>query len=438
MSVAALITTAKGAGTVKVTSGGAEFPILRIEEKFDADGPSGLNGRTFVTRTFTIDSMSVAGSEDVTAVGALKASLASDLARRGDAVFIAELGGTARTLRSGGDVTGISGAGTTTVPGYPVVSIDFDAEKSVGAVVFFTLKITTVEVTFGSTVSGYNVVHFTRSRSWREDSAGNVSTTVRGEVTVKPGQSASAYIAEMILTPARTAAAGAGLDFTSTRNENSLDLGVCGYEYTTQAPAWGGGGFSSATTVDESDVTRGEVAGAVKRTISGTVKGPSAFSTAQGRRLSPTPANHVLVAERIGQPNTLTGEVAYEYEYRTGKQGTGSGLTSTYFFSFSQSVTESGGDRAVVVAEFDDADPVIGFMRKRAAAYTETTDFEFTGAVPAPDNIPRATGVDAAHESSRRSFERRASAPGLLGMRLVRTYLKATPYTTPPTAVTSP
>lgn len=437
MAVSDLITRARtAAGSVVVYSGGApgaEFPVLALREEASVIEPvPGANGAAVVKRTFVVDSVAVAGGEAVTAVGTLKASLTADLVQRGQRVNIVEMGGAARVLRAGGDVSGISGAGKTTRPGWPVTSIAFDEQRSVGAVVFFTLTIETVEVTFGAADDGYNVVQASESRQWDEDARGGVSLRVSGSVALKPGQDAAEYVADVILGPARAAAEDDGDDFTSIRRRPGLDVSVCEYEYTRRPPSFGGGGgWTTATTIDETDVTERGVEGRVTRTISGSVTGPSPYAAAEARRLSPVPANHVFVSETISQPavqgGVPGGRVTYSYRYQSGRAGSGA-LAGYAFFSWAQSVTPSGGSREALYGVFDNAAPVIGFGALRPVIYTEVTEFEFTGAGwPSAADIPRASGLDGDDEIETLQPEKSVSAAGVRRMRLTRRYALAAP-----------
>ncbi|MFM9958432.1 MAG: hypothetical protein ACKVZJ_10170, partial [Phycisphaerales bacterium] len=391
-------------------------------------------------RRIEIDSMAVASGETPANVGALRESLIADLARRGERVEIVALGGTARVLKAAGDVTGLgTGAGTTTQSGgWPIVSIAFDEARSVGAVVFFTLTIEAREVVFNAVSSGYNVVRDPESREWKKDEGGRAYLKVSGEIELKPGQDAEAYVRTVILDPARTTAQAAGDEFVETRTRRDRDTAFCAYSYERKAPSFGGGGGGTgATVVDEDDVTARTVEGRVTRTISGTVTGANALTTAQGRKLSPTPANHVLEREDIGVPNTQSGSVRYSYVYQTGTAGTGA-LSGTVFFRYSQSVEQSGGERDVMVGEFDNADPIKGFGVRRIARYVERTDIEFTGTVPSVANLPRATNLDAADQVSARGITRRAAGAGMRAMSLVRVYMRATPYASEPVPVEVP
>lgn len=445
--LADLVTRASGAGTLRVGAGGALYPILGLSESISVvEPPPGSNAAPQKSLTLTVRSFAIASGESPENVGALKASLIDQLVTRGQRVEIVEMGGAARVIKAGGDVAGIAGAGAATRLGWPVTSVEFEEQNSVGAVQFFRVTVETRDLAFAATVSGYNLATSEPATDTERDAANNVRTRVRAKVILKPGQDAAAYAQTQIITPARDAALAAGLTFTSRISVASADASACEYEYASSAPSYGGGGWSTATSIDETDATQTEVAGRVVRTITGTVKGPGGYATALGRALSPLPANTVLIEHNVSLPavagGVSGGAVTYTYRYQTGKAGTRAGLTGFVFFAWSQSVSDSGGARATQIATFDNADPIIGHASLQPAAYTETTDFEFTGppgTYPSDSNIPRATGLDAADEVGRRGVELAATAPGLRRMRVTRAYLRAAPLGGgPPVPVESP
>ena len=435
MTLADTVASASVHGTFTV-GGGAAYPVLRLDESVSVRGDEGGNGRHVIVRRMVINSLTHASGESPANVGAAREALVSALAKRGAAVTVTQRGGAARTFRAGGDVAGISDGGVTTVPGFPAVSIAFAPEGSPGAAVFFTANVDVEEIVFAAAASGYNGALVTTRVEKTTDRAGLVSVRTRGSVALKPGQDAMAYVEAVIFTPAAAAAAGDGNDFTGSVRHVSGDGSRCEYEHSATPPSFGFGGFTTATTVDETDVTRSTVEGRTVRTISGRVTGPGAYAAAEGRKPS-TPDNHVLVSESISQPGTLGGAVSYAYEYLTGRPGAGE-LSGTVFFGFRQAVDRSGGRRRMLVGEFDNAPPVIGFGTLPAVVYVESTDCEFIGATPDIDDLPRGTGLDADDEADAQAFGLVASAPGMGALRLVRVYVRDEMYAVPPTPADPP
>lgn len=413
MTLSALQSRAQQGGTVQVGAS-ALYPVLSIAEREEVTGPAGANGRPVLRRTISIQSWAFATGESPAAVGALKNTISAALNRRGDSVSIIERGGTARVLRAGGDVSGLGTGGTTTRIGFPVCRVEFGADRSGGAVRFFTLTIDTEEITFASSV----VMH-QFGTTFEEDAGGNIKTTVRGSVRLKPGQDAAAWIETNVLDDARDDAATAGLRFTSRRTLNDLDTSAADYEWSSAAEQYGGGEVvTGATIIDETDTLRSMREGRSERVVAGTVKGTGAYAAAVGR--SPTlAAGQVLTSTRISQPNSLTGQVSYEYNVAIGRVPTE--LPGTYVFSFRQSISEPGGGRTSSFGAYDNAAPVVWYGPVQPYTVTETTDLEFTGTEPVLDDIPAA--YTAANHSARPVVERAATAPGLRSLRFTRTYI---------------
>lgn len=416
-----LITRASGAGTVQVGAS-ALFPILSIVEDLVPSGVESANGAPLITRSVVIDSVAIAGGESAAAVGALKESLRADLARRGTAVSIVEAGGTARVFRAGGDVTGLSGAGRTSAPGYPAVKIAFDAERSVGAVQFFRLTIDCVEREFPANTGSYAVVTHKASTSLDEDANGNVTVRVRGSVVLKPGQNAAGYIESAVFAAARSDAQADGDFFTArvTTPENA-DASSAEYEYTVANPNAGGGYSGTATHLEETDTTTTSNEGRVTRSVSGSVTGSGAVSVATGRQPS-IGAGQVLRSKRVDAPSTPGNKVSYAYEVVSGLQAVG--FSGTSFFSFSQTASRSGGGRALLTGVYDDANPVLAFGPLLPYVVTETTDMEYTGTTPTLSSIPRV--CDVSLQAAEQAYDAEARERGVRRLRVVRVYASAT------------
>lgn len=342
----------------------ADYPVLKIvADEGEVHGIDGLAGEPMMRRTWTFESVAIAGANNQ--VAALKETLRTTLARRGQAVTFTELSGTVRTLPAGGGSAGSK-------VGYPLVSLRI--KQSVGTWVPFEVTIATMVPAPQAVLSGFNLVYHNYKVS-KNTTAGLTTLTQSGEVKVRNDQLAETYINNLIFALAESAAEAANEKF-QTSIEHGPDTSECRYSYTRTPKGdtpFDGEGIDE---VEVNDRTVNESQGRITRTISGYATGLSAaaFAAAQAPSIG---ANEILVRSQVSQPRVPDGRVDFSYEVRKGR--TVAGFTGIKIYSYNETIEPVAGGRSLVESRYHDDDPLMYWGERSAYRYRQQTTIEFTG-----------------------------------------------------------
>lgn len=349
----------------KITVGGsAEYGVVSSRATTRISSPEGQTRESYRETVWDIECLTTIN--DPTTISALKATLASELARIGQTVTLHEFSQT-RVLAA----AGVGG----TLPGYPITEVGEIVPRSFGVAQAFTLKVTTrVGIADGS-----NIVEHTSSTETTVNTDGTSSTTVRGSLRMAPGQNAVAYINTNIFDPARTQADIDG-DVVISRvgNREDADAAAADYTYTVSPQGTNGPDASGVTRGSVEDKITKDKSGRRTRVISGYAVGPNATTYAGSQKVNPTSTLILLREEGPTTPSIPDGRVAFRYEYAFGYAS--ASYPDITILRLDGTVVDAGsGGRGVIAAQYHDGDPVLRLGLKREYRYSESIQLEFIG-----------------------------------------------------------
>lgn len=386
----------------------AQYPVLSLSESHaresaDAGGAGGLGGEKFRRVSWRIRSCVLASS--MTNIPAALETLQSQLARRGEAVTITEVGGAPRVMPAGGVVSG-------SLAGYPRVGLEMIPERSIGAWQYFDVVCETIVPIFG----GDNLVEHTWTRDTDINNAGIETVRQKGRVVVANTQDARTWAETNVVDPARTAAETAEQTFVVRWTETADDTTV-EYEYSVGVAADTSGGIEDIEEVDITDRTVITNEGRVTRTISGTARGEAATTLANSYR--PTPGTfEVLNADEVSQPRVPDGRVEFRFELLTGREDTGT--PGVRIISYSEQIAEAGGGKEAEWRAYLGASPIVWSGPERPYIYQQRSRMEFIG--PWANGVVTPRLSTAAYLTTPR-VSRSVNARGVKSVEVVYTYI---------------
>ncbi len=422
--------TIVGSFTVDESAGeSAAYPVLKLEETTEAiAGDDDVSALTMTRIRWRIRSLALASAGAMSNVPDLLNTLRSSLAKRGVRLRVTELGGTPRDLPA-------AGASGGSIAGYPRINIETIDEGTIGPFVGFTLAAETVIPTAAAEADGFNLVEHTSQSITDIDHVGISTTTVRGEVRVRPDQVAEDYVNDVVVGPARTTAQGNYYTFKS-RVTSGVDTAFASYEYVIGNP--GSTGWGSAPNVFDAqvtDVTTADKVGLTRRIVSGwaegTGSGPADFAADQ----KPTAGSgELLVMSEVSQPAVTSGRVQFRYEIIGGvSDGTFGG--SIRVISFEQSIINVSGGREAVESSYAEDTPDIWLGENRPWRYIERGRLEFIGPFTSV-SIPALMNTD--NYASQPREMRRSRPNGTNVLEVTRSYIFDSSQSMPtPTSLTN-
>lgn len=355
-----LIDDLNSLGHVTVT-GSAQYPVLSLSESHGREGPDGLSGEQYRKITWRIRSAMLASP--LASLPAALETLQSQLARRGLAVTITEVGGAPRVMPAGGAASGSR-------VGYPRVSVEMLPDGSSGGWQYFDI----IAETLIPLPDGGNLVEHTWSRDTDIDESGYETVSQSGRVVMANGVNARDWAETNVIDPARTANETAGKTFI-VRWTETQDPTTVAYQFGDGStdPSGGIEDIEEAEITDRTVITNG---GRVTRTLSGSVKGEDAVTYAAGLR--PTPgALEILTVDEVSQPRVPDGRVDFRFELLTGR--TDAGFPSVRVLSYNEQISEARGGAEAEWREYLGASPVIWSGPERTYIYQQRSRLEFIG-----------------------------------------------------------
>lgn len=390
----------------------AQYPVLRLNESHSREGDGdGGGGEKYRHISWRIRSCALASA--LATLPTMLETLQSQLARRGQAVTITEVGGAPRYMPAEGIVSGSR-------RGYPRVAVEMIPDGSVGAWQYFDVVAETMIPIF----DGGNLVEHTWTRDTEIAPSGSETVRQKGRVVVANTANARAWAETNVVDPARTAAEGDELTFI-VRWTETADTTVVEYEYSVGIAADGTGGFDDIEEVEISDRLVVTNPGRVSRTISGTARGDAATTLANDQR--PTPGTfEVLIADEISEPRVPDGQVEFRFELLTGRAD--SGTPGVRIISFNEQIAEVRGGKEAEWREYLGDSPSVWSGPERAYIYQQRSRMEFIGPWASGVITPRlSTGAYMHTPRISRSMNER----GVKTVEYVFTYIFNAPGTLP-------
>ena len=347
-----------------------EYPVTRIRTAHKIEGIDDSNEASYEEITWDLD----CGAEisQPTHITQLNENLRSQLAKRGDAVILTELGA-ARTLPA-------SGADGSMI-GYPRVEITGVPEGSFGQYQMFTMKATTrIPIK-----DAEGIWEHTQSTETTTGIDGNVTTNVAGSLRMDQGHAASTYVQNNIIDPIRSAANTAGYGVVSKIKVGN-DPAQVEYNYTISPSATGQAGVADASVEDR---TAKDETGRWIRTISGYSTGANATSFATSQRVSES-NNLKLLRDEVSNPAIPDGRVSFNYQYVSGVAH--AAFPGLFITRLEESIDQSGGGREILASAYLQNDPALRLGVKQPIICSESISIEFIGSF---ENIDPSQLLDA-------------------------------------------
>lgn len=364
-----LITELNAVSKVQVGAS-AEYPVVRIDRRVEVSAPEESGTPAQRHETWTLQCVALATDALPANIAALFEQVQSELATRGQAVTLTELGGV-RTMPAGGGATGSR-------RGYPRVEVR-ELPESFGPWLMFELSAETY-VPLPDEITSLVSHEYTREES--EDDEGLVSIRQSGTYRTANNVDAKADLITNVIDAARATATAANHAFT-VRYTTGLDQAVVSYEFTdSERSTSGSGGIEQAEVNDR--LTRSND-GRHRRIVSGYAVGSSASTYASSQR--PTPgSSELLVGDNVGQPSVPDGRVDFSYELLVGV--TDAAFPGIVIFGFRETIGRVSGGRRALVSEFYDAAPIVRLGTEGAYFYAQSSSIEFKGDWEAHGLIP--------------------------------------------------
>lgn len=349
----------------KVTVGGSdEYPVTKVRTTHAMVGLDDTNTDSYEEITWELECLAEVAVP--TSITALNEQLRGELAKRGLAVTLTELG-SARVLPA-------TGAGGSMI-GYPRVEIADIPERSFAQYQVFTLR----AVTQLPIVDGDGIWQHDRSTETTTNIDGTTVTSVSGSVRMAQGNDAAAWVQTNIIGPARTTAGGNG-DAVVSKIKIGNDPAQCEYSYTVTPSTTGSADVTEASVEDR---TTRDTAGRTTRTVSGYATGGNASSFATGQLLAETTNLKLIRKDGPSLPAIPNGRVSFSYQYVSGVVH--ADFPGVFITRLDESVGQSGGGRELIVSAYLQNDPTLRLNRKMPVALNESLTIEFLGSFASID-----------------------------------------------------
>ena len=369
----------------KVTVGGSdEYPVTKIRTSSKLVGLDDSNTDSYEERTWELECLAEVSVP--TSITQLNEQLRSELAKRGLAVTLTELG-SARVLPA-------TGAGGSMV-GYPIVEISDIPERSMGIYQVFTMRaIARVPITDGD-----GIYEHSRKTETTTGIDGTVSTSVSGVVRMDQGNDAKAWVQTNIIGPVRTTA-GTNGDAVVSKTIVNNDTAQCEYSYTVTPSTTGSQDVTEAVVEDR---TARDTAGRTLRTVTGYATGANASSFATSQLLTPTANLRLIRQDGPSLPAIPNGRVSFTYQYVSGV--THAAFPNVFVTQLEEGIEQAGGGRELIATPYLQTDPTLRLNRQLPVVLREDISVEFIGSF---DDIDPSTLLDSEFQNGAARIKKRS------------------------------
>jgi len=335
-----------------------EYPVTKVRTSSKLVGLDDTNTDSYEEITWELECLAEVSVP--TSITALNEQLRDQLAKRGLAVTLTELG-SARVLPA----TGTGGS----MIGYPRVEISDIPERSFAQYQVFTMR----AMTQLPIVDGDGIWQHTRSTETTTSIDGTTITSVSGAVRMAQGNDAAAWVQTNIIGPVRTTA-GTNGDAVVSKVKIGNDPAQCEYSYTITPSTTGSVDVTEASVEDR---TARDTAGRTVRTVSGYATGGNASTFATGQLLTETANLKLIRKDGPSLPAIPNGRVSFSYQYVSGV--THVDFPGVFITRLDESISQSGGGRELIASAYLQNDPTLRLNRKMPVALNESLTIEFLG-----------------------------------------------------------
>lgn len=342
----------------------AEYPVTQLRSTSRMVGLDDSSVDSYEEISWDLECM--AEITDPTSIRQLNETLRADLAKRGEAVTLTELGSAS--------ILPASGAGGSVI-GYPHVEIIAIPGKSHAQYQYFTMRaITRIPIDQGN-----GVYQHSTNTEISTGIDGTITTSVSGSVMMVQGNDAVDWVTTNVLTPARNAASAAG-DGIVTKTKIGNDPARCDYSYTVTPSTTG---QQDVTVAAVEDRTAQDASGRWVRSISGYAEGANATAFANSQLISQS-ANLILIRkDGPSLPSLPSGRVSFSYQYVSGV--THPDFPGVFITRLEESVDLAGGGRELIANAYLQNNPALHLGRKLPFGVSESLTIEFLGSFSVVD-----------------------------------------------------